>query len=571
MKTELLRGRTFYRSSGSVNWLRFLPWACLLFAGSAVGALILFFLFQAGMYLIIIVPAIAALGVAGLANLAVAKGHCRNRLIAALTGFMAGVLLYFGYYYIGMVATLGPQAAAEIQLLPKYIRFRMATDVVRDVGDTKTDEEGGPKHKREGMSNWVGFTIETVLVLGFTTLPAYRRSRKAYCDQCGHWMQRELTYFEPGKAQEIMSALETGSPRTLAAIFSGPVFATIPNTSIALEYCPTLKEGRGRDCPLFISVKSVTDRGGGAKLDPFEQSKGKMLVRRAQLTPDELPAVALRFSFLENYTGRSAVAALAPEPERLEDEAKPGAVADIRAVEPDYAGKVLTRRTKLIGNAIALSSLLMLFAALGLMAWGGLTAFPTGAAPTVSVRVLGIALLAMGGVLFVACAIFFLINPSYLGNRYLLKIVKHEFAKRPKPLVQPDDPEALFVEIVPKMNWGKISLETASDVGFLRVDRARREVLFEGDKERCRIPAEAITYAEVEYFVEGQGTHAATKMYYVILRAAHPTRFWEAPIRERTGAGIFRSRSRKKSAFSLLSAIREIQGKAPVDALAGKL
>ena len=92
-------------------------------------------------------------------------------------------------------------------------------------------------------------------------------------------------------------------------------------------------------------------------------------------------------------------------------------------------------------------------------------------------------------------------------------------------LVKPGDSEALFVEIVPKLNWGKLSLETARDAGFLRVDKARREVLFEGDRERWRIPAAAITYCEMEFFVEGQGSHAARKVFYTVLRARHPTEF----------------------------------------------
>ena len=113
---------------------------------------------------------------------------------------------------------------------------------------------------------------------------------------------------------------------------------------------------------------------------------------------------------------------------------------------------------------------------------------------------------------------------------------------------------------MPKLNWGKLGWENAREVGFLRVDRARREILLEGDKERWRIPAAAITHCDVEFFVEGQGSHAATKIFYVVLRARHPDEFWEAPIRERTGTGKFRSGRRKKSAQQLCEAIREIQG-----------
>ena len=211
----------------------------------------------------------------------------------------------------------------------------------------------------------------------------------------------------------------------------------------------------------------------------------------------------------------------------------------------------------------------MIFASIGLAAWGGMTAFPDKDSPqTVSPekKALGIALMSVGLALFAGTAVFFFVNPSYFGNRYLLKVARREFARRPGCLVDPNDPEALFVEIVPKLNWGKQMLENASDTGFLRLDRSRREILFEGDKQRLRIAAGAITYCEVEFYVVGQGTHAATRVYFVVLRARHPREFWEAPIRERSGTGMLRSGRRKKAAGRLCAAIQELRGIKPGDA-----
>ncbi len=172
--------------------------------------------------------------------------------------------------------------------------------------------------------------------------------------------------------------------------------------------------------------------------------------------------------------------------------------------------------------------------------------------------------MSIGGLFFGGTAIFFLFNPTYFSNRFLLRRTREEFSRRPKCLVDPNDPDALFSEIVPKLNWGRMMLETASDVGFLKVDAARQEILFEGDKERFRIPAEAITYCSLEFFVEGQGTHAAMKIYYVVLRANRPNEFWEVPLRERRGSGKFGARKRKKSAERLFASIQQIRGTMPV-------
>jgi len=181
-------------------------------------------------------------------------------------------------------------------------------------------------------------------------------------------------------------------------------------------------------------------------------------------------------------------------------------------------------------------------------------------------KVIGVTILSVGGLVFGSTAIFFLINPLFFSNRFFLRRTREEFSRRPKCLVDPNDPEALFTEIVPKLNWGRAMLETASEVGFLKVDVSRREILFEGDKERFRIPAEAITYCALEVFVEGQGTYATRAIYYVVIRANRPNQFWEVPLRERHGTGKFGGGKRKQSAEKLFAAIQQIRSTMPAPA-----
>ena len=246
MRANLLPERPSYKSSGGVNWLRFVPWLLLALVGSAVLAGLMFLLFKAGHYYIIFVPLVAAVGVAGLMNLVVAKGHCRNRLVAALCGLLAGCVLYFGYYYIGMVYALGTEMAAHPRVLPAYIRFRMATDVLRDTHDYHKHDDEEPSRARGGssFSNWMFFWIETVLVLGLSAGGALVRARKTYCEKCGRWMLREVTQFEPQKSDQLVQAFQVGSARQLAELCVTPVYSTLPNTSLALEYCPSMKDGR---------------------------------------------------------------------------------------------------------------------------------------------------------------------------------------------------------------------------------------------------------------------------------------------------------------------------------------
>ena len=564
MNTTLLPGRTYYQCSGRVDWGRFLPWLALLLLGSAVMAVLLTVLFFVGYYLILIVPLLAALAVAGLARLAVGKGHCRSAWLAAAAGCLAGIVLYFGYFYAGMVYTLGPEVAGQLNLLPAYIKYRMATQVTRDIHDSRKDREVSPPRSGGIVLNWFLFAGETALVLGLTSVGAFRRARKPYCETCQCWLSRDLTQFEPSKDVELLRALETSSPRALASLCSTPTFTTLPNTTLALETCPSLKDGRSRDCPAFVSLKNITTAPNGAVLDPFETSKGKLLVRAVQLESSELPALAPRFSFLEPLVGRSAVAALVSSDAEKSEADADVASAEVRPVEANFAGKVLTRKTAWIGLAYTLFTMLLALGGLFAVLGGAMLAFPDAPAPRPSAerKAAGISIMCASSALALTGIILALTNPSYFGNRRLRRLARREFARRTGCFVSPEDPDALFVEVVPKLNWAKMTLENASDIGFLLVDRPRRQLLFEGDRERWRVPAAAITFCAVEEFVHGKGTAGALRIYFTVLRANRPNQFWEAPIRERGATGKFLAHKRKKRALKLTAAIQEMTGPA---------
>jgi hypothetical protein len=198
--------------------------------------------------------------------------------------------------------------------------------------------------------------------------------------------------------------------------------------------------------------------------------------------------------------------------------------------------------------------LLTFFGGLGLVAWAG-SMLSDAASPGekfAASGALGVGILCMVAGITVA-----LRNPSYLANRYLQKRLRHELARRPKRLVNPDNPEALFVEIVPKANWGRLMLDHASDVGLLLLNQDQRELLFEGDRERLRIPIDALTSCGFEEFVYSQG-HSTIRYYYVVLRIESPTQFWEAPLRLRTGAGLG-ARKRKKEMTLLFDRVQQMR------------
>ncbi|MDB6108666.1 MAG: hypothetical protein JWR69_416 [Pedosphaera sp.] len=546
MDKYTLDGRHAFKSSGKVNWVRFIPWAALAWIVSVGLAMLLYFLFTWGFYFVLLIPLLVSLGVAGMVLLAVQKGHCRSRLVASLLGLATGMTLYLGYYYAGMVDALGIESVARVELLPSYIAFRMQTDVIRHEHSPKRDRDEATTTGSHGM-NWFMFAAEFCCIIGISCAGGFRRAGKPYCEKCQGWMNRETTKFKPEIGPAFAEALRLGAVQSLAALFTSPPKSTAPYTAVALDYCPSLKSGKTKDCTVYMSVKQITENPKGATLDAFDGAKGKLLLRQIRIKPDELAALLPRFSVLETVTETTAAEALREL--RVEAPVQTMVRADIWPVDPLYAGKVLTTKTKLIAVGFMLGLVLTIFGSIGLGFLGGYFAFPDhlpagGVSP--ALKLLGEALIGIAILLAVADLILILTAPDFFATRHLLRLIKREFARRPERLVNPGDSEVHFVQIIPRANWGKLKLDDASDVGFLRLDLKYREILFEGDKEYFRIPTAAITSCEVERFVVGEGSHGATTFYRLVLEVNDSSGSREVPIGPRGGSGKFRAQKREK-------------------------
>ncbi len=183
-QVEIFEGRTYYRAKG-VDWARFLP-CCL--AALVVAALLaegMAELFRAGHYYIFIIPLLAALCVAGMMTFAVGQGRCRSVPIAALAGFGAGMVLYIGYFYFGMLRDLGPEFATRPAVLAKYIRLRMDVEVTRDINESDRDEKPNLPKQGDVYLNWARFVFELGLVLVITIGEAVKRARKSIVNPVG--------------------------------------------------------------------------------------------------------------------------------------------------------------------------------------------------------------------------------------------------------------------------------------------------------------------------------------------------------------------------------------------------
>jgi hypothetical protein len=214
-------------------------------------------------------------------------------------------------------------------------------------------------------------------------------------------------------------------------------------------------------------------------------------------------------------------------------------LADLTLVPAALRGRVLTLSAKLLENGLFLLQFLLVGAiAFTPAILGGLAAtgqlIPGNPALSFAPVLIGLGLTA--GLVWVLGGR--MLRQPWSAN-YLFRKAQAELLSRPDALVAKNTLEAIFVEVIPRRNWGQISLQNAEDVGFLHLDAQRRQVLFEGDQKRYRIPMEAILSCDVECMNPTDAEQRrGTPLGIVILRVRDSLGEREIPLRPvRTVAG----------------------------------
>jgi hypothetical protein len=171
--------------------------------------------------------------------------------------------------------------------------------------------------------------------------------------------------------------------------------------------------------------------------------------------------------------------------------------AVVSRVPSPYGGRVLTRSTALAKNGLFLFQVLVILAVSFVPA-----VLSVAIANRVSANNRDLSFLPILVGLGITGLLLWLFIGQLLRNpwssRYIYNKTLDEFQYRPDSIVDLTEPDAILIEVVPRRNWGKFTLDNAEDQGFLCVDQERRQLLFEGDKNRYRIPVEAVLSCEVE-------------------------------------------------------------------------
>jgi hypothetical protein len=146
-----------------------------------------------------------------------------------------------------------------------------------------------------------------------------------------------------------------------------------------------------------------------------------------------------------------------------------------------------------------------------------------------------------------------------LFRLYLRWRTRRRILGRSDSIVSPDDPQAFFAQVVPQKNWYRsLKMENATDRGWLAIDRANHQLLFEGVRERWVIPARFIEQCLVQEVRVGPSARAVE--YFAMFDIRDGQRVVELPLRARNLKELKnRPRERQQASTALALAINSLR------------
>jgi hypothetical protein len=506
--------RERYRASNRVKWSALLIWSILTFPLTLLSGYLLCLAFRSNAYLLFAVSSLAMLPALGVAFVVVAMGKCRNRWLGALVGLATGLIALLSSYQFDYASNAGFDQIHRLDRLPDYMKERFRTDQLDRFYVRLPAPRGPDGHALQlpfgqASSNWILFLGDALLIVLLPTLVAEVRARRPFSERHGRWLYEHNVTIKRDSARRIAWLLEQDDAEALAdAVEMGSHEPLLGWGQLRLYYLPYEPA-----TPVYLSVQFHS----GTFSFGFRKSK---LADRVLLSPDEGAALAERLK----PPGATIATVLEVEPATNEP-LSAAASAAIDELPADEVAGVLSGRAfsilvaanflpLIVGLLIVVGqivALVMTWSALGML--GRLLMFA------------GIFGVIVGTLAFAARYADEL--PIRLQRRWLIAAIR----RRPMPLFDPEDADAVWVELVPRKNWGKVMFNNAEEIGFAKIDARRRLLLFEGDRQRWSIPATGIESCELEEFCIGLPEPKERNLFVLaVLKVNRDGQIWEAPL-----------------------------------------
>lgn len=165
-----------------------------------------------------------------------------------------------------------------------------------------------------------------------------------------------------------------------------------------------------------------------------------------------------------------------------------------------------------------------------------------------------------GAVLGVVVGFMYLIKiGQFVAAKYGIGVARKKMQTRTDALFAGTEQDLIGVEIFERKSW-TATISQSSDYGFLQIDSGQSQLLFEGNKNRWKMPLSSLTACRIEESIVGSEADAnAERRYFVVIETKHQSEPWEAGmVYTRTELGNDTPESRYKRAKSLFMQLAEV-------------
>jgi hypothetical protein len=519
---------------------RFVPLASVAI-GVAIGMAVVLGVSRVnGRYFVIVSPFYAFLPVLALAYAAVVFGRCRNEYLAAGLAVVVASITYWGQFPAALADEIGPAALVSPRLVAKYVALRMNHESMESTLGMGASVSNRPPERPDPGMNWVfGFAEWGGIMMGSIVLLLYR-CRAAYCERCGWWTTRERLALLPKSGSNVREQFETGTLDQLKLFTTRVATATQVVSSFAsVDFCQQTGDC-GDPCPVFFTVFDsaglrsfrVPLREGTMPL-PAKPNFQKLAwwLLRVPLDEQQIDAVAVLFRKMAAALGRAPAESFVADADL---KTRAHAVAVIQQV-PAGSARMHVRRWRLgrvalfrVWTAVVASAFAVCLALL-MTVMDAVNVDERQKIDFILAACMVVPVLALGvGIYEFLCGG----HVRALWQRRAFRKVVHA---RPDRWVDPsrDSPggESVFIDVLRDVDPLRPLSGSVTDTGFLQFDADHRQLLFEGNAERYRIPADAIRFCQAESI--GQQFHPLIRWTLrphdlVVLRAATAAGVWQA-------------------------------------------
>lgn len=439
----MLEPRHQYRRSGRVAWKRFLPLAVLALTSSLAGGLYLAAVYVFGTYVFFGLAAWTGVLIGALVGVAVRLGRCRNASVGVGLGALCGCLAVMSHLQFSLSFETSFANFWRIAELPAYVEMRMNRDAVTSLS-SDPEKVVSPTPNE----NWVLGGSDALLVILIPSAFGFFRSIQPYCDSAGVWMETRRVKVPLGTARRLNRKFEQNDPDQLADLPDPVVTEAEPDTlTLVLARLPHQIPTKW---PAFLVTSSI----------------GPLIETAYWLAPEDLEQLKIYFEVL--CTAKD----------------KPSFVHLMKMSESFHLDRYATAH-----RCASHLSLLCLVVALA----GFLVCAPF--EPVLPSWAIWI---------FTPLLLFVLVLPSiahrlgsFLIDRSMEKCAARVIEHRPDRLVDSQDPDAIFVHVHRNLGVNTDTYQAENEFGYLKVDGATKQLLFEGDHERWSIPLESVEFSEV--------------------------------------------------------------------------